>query len=198
MMSVSGAFPLAILLVLGCGRDPILEAADDLQGGPHPAAGGGSPPRGDPVQPAPGDPESPPPGRASAPPPGVPEQPPPGGRAVVAGPKVTLSGQVVLADYDMGTVRIDIFDGDQKNLNGPRPMVVAVLELERPGSFEVQVPASTPKVWLGAYVDENLDGRPGPQDPSGWYTGNPVDTEGGAEGIVIQLQRQPPPPQKGL
>jgi hypothetical protein len=73
-----------------------------------------------------------------------------------------------------------------------------VVNLDRPGPFEVQVPASAARVWLGAYVDEDLDGRPGPQDPSGWYSKNPVLTEGGADGIVIELVRQPPPPQHGL
>ncbi|MCK6501968.1 hypothetical protein L6R53_00950 [Myxococcota bacterium] len=111
---------------------------------------------------------------------------------------MTLRGEVRLPDYDLGSVRLDIFDGDQKNLEGARPSVVAVVNLERPGPFEVQVPASAARVWLGAYVDEDLDGRPGPQDPSGWYVGNPVLTDGGADGIVIELVRQPPPPQHGL
>ncbi len=111
---------------------------------------------------------------------------------------MVISGEVRLADYDMGTVRIDVFDGDQKDLDGPRPSVVAVAQLDRPGPFTINVPASKPAIWIGAYVDEDLNGRPGPQDPSGWYSGNPVDTEGGAEGLIIELERQAPPPQTGL
>lgn len=208
---------LPLLLLLGaCGRDPILKRAEDLQagnggGGGRPGAageGGGVPGAdgagqkgpGRPVQPTPGRPDEPPPGSAAQPPPGagVPGTPAPATPGTVDGPSVTIRGEVKVEDYELGSVRIDVFDGDQRKLDGPRPSVVGVLTLERPGPFEIQVPASAAQIWLGAYIDENLDGRPGPQDPSGWYAGNPVSTAGGASGIVIELIRQPPPPQHGL
>lgn len=207
------AFLPLLTVLVACGRDPILKKAEDLHAGS--AGGGGRPgaegagvpegPRpgkavepspGNPEPPAPGQPASPPPGAAAPGAPGTPNAPAAPG--TIDGPVVLVRGEVRLDDYELGSVRIDVFDGDQKKLDGPRPSVVGVLTLERPGPFEVKVPASVTQVWLGAYIDENLDGRPGPQDPSGWYTGNPVDTEGGAEGIVIELIRQPPPPQHGL
>ncbi len=199
---------MLFLGAVGCGRDPILERADELgeqahAGGGVPGGGGpgaGSPPApppGDPAEPPPGKGEDPPAGRAADPPPGTPDEPAPGAPGA-DGPSVTVSGEVRLADYELGKVRIDIFDGDQKDLEGPRPSVVAVAEIERPGPFSVQVPVSAPQVWIGAYVDEDLNGRPGPLDPAGWYAGNPVETEGGADGVIIELQRQEPPPQRGL
>lgn len=206
------AAPLLLLGVLGCGRDPILDRAEGLKGGPIPGAEGrpdgpspgrpgepppgrpGEPPPGSPAEPMPGVPTEPPPGGGVQPPPGTPIAPRPGG----GGPTVKVSGEIVLRDYELGAVRIDIFDGDQRKLDGPRPSVVGVVQLERPGPFEVEVPASAERIWLGAFIDEDLDGRPSPQDPAGWYPGNPVSTAGGARGIVIELVRQPPPPQHGL
>ncbi len=206
------AASLALLLLGACGRDPILKRAEDLQagadggGGVPGAAGAGHQGPGKPVEPAPGRPDQPPPGSATQPPPGsgepgapgAPTPPTPAAPGTVDGPSVTIRGEVRVEDYELGSVRIDVFDGDQRKLDGPRPSVVGVLTLERPGPFELQVPASAERIWLGAYIDENLDGRPGPQDPSGWYAGNPVSTAGGASGIVIELTRQPPPPQHGL
>lgn len=203
------------LLLLACGRDPILDRADEL--GPQAGAGqpgggngggngggdGGGPAPGRAVDPSPAVPRPPEPGSAVQPPPGTPTEPAPGSPGGQAdGPQVVLKGEIALPDYELGQVRIDIFDGDQRELEGPRPSVVGVATMERPGAFEVSVPASAARVWLGAYVDEDLDGRPSPQDPAGWYAGNPVETAGGADGavdgIVIVLERQPPPPQHGL
>lgn len=208
------AVSVLLVVLAACGRDPILEAAEDLEsrsgGQGAPGGGGGagqgspgqgSPAPGDPVAPPPAIPDAPPAGSPAEPPPGTPREPPrgePGQAGADDGPKVTVSGEIRLEDYDLGSVRIDVFDGDQRNLEGPRPSVVAVASLDRPGAFEIQVPASASQVWLGAYVDEDLNGRPGPLDPAGWYSGNPVDTEGGADDIVIQLVRQPPPKQNGL
>ncbi|MCB9780456.1 MAG: hypothetical protein H6742_17960 [Alphaproteobacteria bacterium] len=201
---------LAVLLVVGCGRDPILDRAEQLEGARPgaegaPAGGGGGPAAvGRPGEPPPGAPTDPPPGEARppaegsavAPPPGTPSEPRPGGDS---GPKIAVTGRVVLADYHLGTVQIDAFDGDQKALDGPRPGVLGVARIDKPGEFRIEVPVGTEQVWLGAHVDEDLDGRPNPQEPSAWYAGNPVKLgEDGVTDIVLQLERQPPPPQHGL
>lgn len=194
---------VAALLLIGgaCGRDPILERADELEDEERGNEAGRP---GTPATPGPGQASEPPPGEGVAPPPGTATAPPPGTPSGPAGPggddqpRVVITGEVRLPDYEVGKVRLDVFDGDQKNLDGPRPSVVAVVELERPGAFSIEVPASAAQIWIGAFIDEDQNGRPGPQDPSGWYLGNPVATEGGASGIIIDLVRQPPPPQKGL
>lgn len=145
-------------------------------------------------EPAPGNPAIPPPGGAlgspNVPPPGgsigVPTQPPPGGAqgnpadgpAMAADtPTVAIKGTVAVKDWAGGPIRIDIFDGDQRQIGGKRPSVVGMARLEKPGPYEVKVPASTPRVWVGAFADENKDGRPGPTDPAIWYPKNPVATD---------------------
>lgn len=200
---------LGLALSVGCaGSDDILERADELdQGGggspgAGPAPGTASPPQpGSPDAPSPGAPGQPQAGTAPDPPPGDPNVPPPGGKpggqgepgGAIDGPAVTLSGTISVPGWESGEIRIDVFDGDQQDLTGPRPGVVGFGKLDKPGAFSVQVPASTPKVWLGAFHDADGDGRPGPQDPSGWLTGNPVHTDGTVSGLDLELVARPPP-----
>ncbi|HCH65913.1 MAG TPA: hypothetical protein DFR83_24135 [Deltaproteobacteria bacterium] len=107
-----------------------------------------------------------------------------------------LQGTVVLNDHKGGTIRVDIFDGDQKAASGggKRPGVVAMARMESPGSFEVNIPANTDKVWIGAFADEDRDGKPGPLDPEIWYGGNPVSVTADTDGIQLILERREPPP----
>lgn len=168
---------------------------------------------GIPEEPAPGDPSSPSPGVPGAPSPGVPGAPTPGvpgapapgipgapspgtpTEAIDGGPSALLIGRIQMVGYQSGEVRIDVFDGDHRSHAGKRPNLVRSTILSQPGAFELQVPISAGQVWLEASNDENQDGRPGPQDPSGRYTRNPLElTEGGASGIVIELERNDPPP----
>ena len=200
--------PVLLGLLVACGRDPILDRAQEIQAARPGDAGGGrppSPPPGGAVAPGTGLASEPTPGAPADPPPGAPADPPPGqpgpaaaGSPHALGPMSTITGTISLSDYELGQVHVDVFDGDQQKLEGKRPSVVATLRLDQPGPFTVQVPVSDTQVWIGAFVDEDLDGRPGPQDPSGWYRGNPVDTTGGAAEVDIVLERQPPPPQAGL
>ena len=99
-----------------------------------------------------------------------------------------------MLDYRTGPIRVD---------NG-RAIIEAMLASvqarfdrrdEGTGRFEFDLPLSAKKVWIEASNDENEDGRPGPRDPSGRYSRNPVtlSADGVAE-IRIQLQRQEPPP----
>lgn len=178
---------LAFALFACGGRDPILDRADELaheQGvvatpDPRPATSGtaGSPPPGQPEQPAPG----------------VPEEPKPGG-IEIKGPSVVLSGTVEVPDWKGGPIRIDVFDGDQQaaaNSTGQRPRVVAMARLEKPGPFDLRVPSTATQVWVGAYADENSDGKPDPTDPEAWFTGNPVSTGTDHPGVDLQLTTTP-------
>ena len=92
-------------------------------------------------------------------------------------------------------LRIDIFDGDQRKLDGPRPSVVGVMRLEEPGAWSVVVPESAAELWIGGYADDNRDGKPDHEEPVGWYSGNPV--QGGADrsGLSLTLSVQKPPEQ---
>jgi len=126
------------------------------------------------------------PGRATPPPPPKEE----------AG--TSLSGEVVLADHKGGAIRVDVFDGDQKAASGggKRPGVVAMARLDAPGPFQVTVPAGTNRVWIGAFADEDQDGKPGPLDPEVWYAANPVVLNGNTADIQLVLERREPPPHK--
>ena len=83
--------------------------------------------------------------------------------------------------------KIDIFDGDQQNIGGQRPSVIISKTLSKIGSFEIDLPKSDTQLWIGAYIDEDEDGRPGPQDPSGWYTSNPISASKDHSGITVNL-----------
>ena len=141
-------------------------------------------------------------GTAQAPAPGVPEEPepaPPGSPGgaqhaekqdfAVEGVQVLVRGEVLLGTAVAGQIRIDLFDGDQRNVAGPRPKVIGVHEMEGPGSFEISVSQSAKRVWLGAYVDLNSNNRPDKGEPSGWYAGNPVQLKADPiEEVQIRLE----------
>ncbi len=200
---------LPLLAFTACGgTDPILEkaAAGDgnatsISGKPSSAAVPPPPRKGTPADPKPGkagDPAPGSPGEPSAPKPVQPKPvqvgPPPPGKE----PGVKLSGKVLLPDHKGGTIKVDVFDGDQKAASGggKRPGVVAMATLDGPGAFEVIVPKGTERVWLGAFADEDQDGKPGPLDPECWYTGNPVDMSQPQDGLELVLVRRAPPPGK--
>lgn len=211
---------LTVLCLQSCGADPILARADEERaeeggqaGSVQPPPGAAHPPgAGAPDQPQPGDPGQPPPGDGIQPPPGAPDQPQPGvpddptpGRpdgpgpeqatpgAPPEGPSVTLRGEVRYAEYREGKVRVDVFDGDQLN-RSKHPGVVGWADLSGPGPFELTVPSSTGKVWLSAFNDANGDGKPGHEDPTGFFAGNPLDLDDDSlTGLVIQLTYNPRP-----
>jgi hypothetical protein len=211
---------LLALQVAACsgGRDPILDRADELGaasgGGLAPGVGvpgtdGSPPPQPQAGDPPPQLPDEPPPVRPDEPPPGVPDQPAPAdgadaqggdpGSGPPAGPQVSISGTVTVPSWAGGPIRIDVFDGDQQaaaGQDGPRPGIVAVGRLDKPGPFTLQVSASVDQVWVGGFVDEDRDGRPGHNDPSGWYAGNPVKTGADVGDITLSLSAPLPPPEE--
>lgn len=199
---------LSLLPLLGaCGQDPILEraeqeAASEVPAGAPSASPTGSPrpPSGEPA-PAPPTPQPGPaatgldpslaPGGAPAPGGEPPAGTAPAGDPV--GPSVLLSGRVVYGGYTGGTLRVDVFDGDQTDLT-KRPRVVAMQQVSRPGPFQVSVPQDSGKVWISAFNDANQNNRPDPQDPTGFCDCNPVVV--GREAVTdiqITLQSRPPP-----
>lgn len=191
----------------GCGgRDPILDkvdALDDEGGAAARASAAGAKPaeprRVQPGDPAPAAPSEPSPGAAAEPTPGrpaeptpvAPEAPPP---TAERGP--TLRGTVVLPEGVEGTVKVDVFDGDQRaaSQGGSRPRVVGVARLDGAGSFSVRVPPGVDEVWVGAFADTDGDGRPGPSDPQAWFAGNPVRLDPAPSPIELRLEVAGPPP----
>ena len=103
----------------------------------------------------------------------------------VEGPKVKVEGTVLLEKWSGNTIRVDVFDGDQRNLDGPRPKVIATKRLEKPGSFSLSLPKNEKGFWIGAYCDNDADGKPGPKDPSGWFIENPI--QGDRDHTKIQI-----------
>ncbi len=200
-MTAAGA--LGGLLLVGCGRDPILDRAESLDGtartgAPQAAspqtAGAKQPATVQPADPPPGKPAGPSPGKPGAPPPGVPDEPRPGG--AVDGPTVVLSGTIDVVDDLSGRVHVDVFDGDQRAAAGggaKRPSVVGLVRLDGPGAFSVQVPQSAQTVWVGGFVDVDGNGRPSPDEPSGWLQANPVSTAADVGGLRLILKADPPP-----
>jgi hypothetical protein len=174
-----------IFTTAACGGDPILEQA---------ARNEAQPTTNNPANPPPGNPASPPPGDPGDPPPGDPGDPPPGD-PIGEGPQVVISGSIAVDDWRPGgSIRIDVFDGDQRDLSAPRPSVVGMHRMSEPGAFSVSVPASAGAVWLGAYADLDGDDRPSPSEPSGWYPGNPISLSGTVDGVSLGLFVEPPPP----
>ncbi len=174
---------------MACGQDPILQRAEeeakadegpanDLRPEPHqvgePSLQGSAT-------------EASPAAGPSSPPPGVAPDP--------AGPSVTISGTVSYGDYQKGLLRVDIFDGDQTDFSA-HPSVLAMEQMGAPGTFSVSVPRSAGKVWISAFNDANQNNRPDPDDPTGFFSGNPLMVaETDIDGIEITLQRRPPPPE---
>ena len=101
--------------------------------------------------------------------------------------QIIVSGKITVENWSGNKIRIDIFDGDQQSLTGPRPSVVKVEYQSKPGPFQISVPKSEKGIWIGGYVDEDGDGKPGPKDPSGWYEYNPVSVQDNVKDIHLVL-----------
>lgn len=159
----------ALAAGVGCGQDPILDRAesDALRDRMEAIADmeGGTPRR-------------------------APAVPPAGPRAT-GGVLATLHGVVSAPEGLSAPIRVDVFDGDQTRLDGPRPSVVAVQQLGPARTFDIQVPLATGQVWVGAFADLDGNGRPDPGEPTGWSSRNPIATTGDAVGIEISLEVAP-------
>ena len=42
--------------------------------------------------------------------------------------------------------------------------------------------------WIGAYVDVDQDGKPGANDPSAWYSGNPIMGNADTSGVITRAE----------
>ena len=100
---------------------------------------------------------------------------------------ITITGTIDANNPNNKPIRIDIFDGDQRNIGGKRPSVVVSTTVEAGPEFEIFLPKKEQMLWVGAYIDEDGNGRPGPLDPSGWYSGNPISGEADHSRVVLTL-----------
>ncbi len=180
-------------------------------GAPVPPAPGeaGTPAPGTPGTPAPGVasatsagiPSAPTPGRPSEPAPGRPTEPAPGGVGAPGaplGPTVRVAGTVVFAGWTKGRVRITAFDSDHQAHPVTPPQVVGAVTIDRPGAYELLVPAGKGKIYVEATVDEDGDGRPGRLEPAGTPSRYPVTIgESAVTGLDIDVARVAPPPGSG-
>ena len=166
--------------LLGCGSDPILDKASQLKQDAVKNT------NSSPSQPKPGKPVEPKPVQVQ-PKPVKPKEVKPKKETK---PKVELSGRIEIlgeGDWEGKPIRIDVFDGDQRAIDGPRPKVVSTKRMKQQGDFSLSVDQKDQSLWLGAYCDVDGDGRPGPNDPSGWFAQNPISSAKDHDGIVIQL-----------
>ena len=189
--------PIIILFttLLGCSSDPILDKATKIKeesvknlqsSSSSPKPGTPKEPKPVQVKPKPGTPKEPKPVQVKP----KPVKPKEGKPEKESKPKVTLSGRVeILGDGDWKgkPIRIDVFDGDQQAIDGPRPKVVSTKRIKQQGDFTLSVQQKDQSLWLGAYCDVDGDGRPGPNDPSGWFSQNPISAAKDSNEIVIQL-----------
>jgi hypothetical protein len=109
---------------------------------------------------------------------------------------VVFEGTISVNDWSGKPIRIDVFDGDQRNIGGKRPSVIISETVNKIGTFSIEIPQKDVMVWIGGFIDEDQDGRPGPKDPSGWYTGNPVSAKDNQKGITFSLGFPDAPPSK--
>lgn len=183
---------MPILWALGCGEDPILEQARNLEKNEsskkevkkEEKLPDISPPkRGDAAKEKKKMPSIAPP--KVEPPKRVQEGEPPPKPEVQK--FVNFEGTISVENWSGKSIRIDVFDGDQRNIGGKRPSVILSETVEKIGSFSIKIPQEDIMVWIGAYIDEDQDGRPGPTDPSGWYEGNPVSAKTAQKGISFSL-----------
>ena len=111
------------------------------------------------------------------------------GQMEEAGPQVIIRG-VVTGEPGIGRVRIDLFDGDQRNVSGPRPKVVGVHDIDDVGVFELSVAASAKRIWLGAYRDGNDNKRPDKGEPFGWFGQNPIYLDDIPARIEVKIESE--------
>ncbi len=198
-----GAWRLVVPLWLaGCGGDAILDRADEIRRDRAEAAPA-APTEAAPAEPAPAAPAEAAPAAPAEPAPVTPADPQPVTPAEPEpvhpeGPTRELRGVVEAPGWKGGPIRVDVFDGDQQAAasTGQRPRVVAMADLAKPGPFRVAVPTRLDRVWVGAFADENANGRPDAGDLAGWYADNPVVLEQAPEGLGIVLEpvgAEPPP-----
>ncbi len=137
-------------------------------------------------------------GVPEAPTPGIPAAPAPapaGSPQPNAGPQVTITGSVRFATYKKGKVRITVFDGDHSLPSITPPRVLGMAEIAQPGAFSLTVPQNAGKVYIEGSIDEDEDGRPGPQEPCGKADRYPLTvTTAAVSGVDVELQRVEPPP----
>lgn len=173
------------------------------------------PARGLPEEPTPVVPDEPTPAEPGAPAPdgpdgekapmlpGVPDEPTPaspgspGGSAhkdkseqPIDGPQVRIRGRISSTNPVQGKVRIDVFDGDHRDTRkqgNKRISHILVHEIERPSWFEISIPLTYQRVWIGAYGDLNDNKRPDRGEPVGWYRSNPVQLSGTPPTVFIDL-----------
>jgi len=180
----------------GCAEDPILRKAEKAEKAvPVAAPTQPKPPEPGPAEAQPGgtgDPSAPAPGVPEEPKPGVPTEPPPGGGAA-AGPTVEIHGTATYENWKAGELRITAFDKPQAPKGGDRPKVIAFTRADRPGPFTLKVPEGVGDVWIEVSIDEDGDGRPGPQDPQG-MTGSVHVGTSTVDGVEVELTRREPPP----
>ena len=183
-----------LMFLFACGSDPILdevaERREEIKSGKNSSSSSSvppqpkkvkpqdPPPQGKPIEPKPGNPQAPPQGKSKDPKPKDPQG---------EGPKVKIEGVISLENWSGNEIRIDIFDGNQRDLDGPRPKVISTKKLEKPGEFSLSLSKNEKGFWIGAYCDIDSDGKPGPKDPSGWFTGNPLQGDRDHSKIQIAL-----------
>jgi hypothetical protein len=107
---------------------------------------------------------------------------------------VVIHGTVRYPQWRRGAVRVDAFDGDHSK-HGSQPGIVATMQISMPGDFALTVPADAGKLYLEAAIDEDADGKPGPQDPQGRADRYPVTVgDEDIDGIAVEMKKQAPPP----
>lgn len=186
----------------GAGEKVDGKSADSMgSGGPGGAPAGGASDAPPVENPEPGKPDQPPPpakGTDGLPPPSG-DDIPMGSAPLPEGVKgVKIKGSVTFKDYKAGHIQIDVADrGMNGGGRGAQPKIIQLYRMEKPGAFEIDVPAGQGSVFLSAYNDENQDGKPEREEPRGSASGNPYTIKDvDLTGVELTLAREkiPAPP----
>ncbi len=108
------------------------------------------------------------------------------GFAVEAGQGVTLSGTIIYAGTQTGTLRIDFL---QKGKGGSFPELVHTLTLDKPGPWSVEAPKDLGDLSIVSFLDSNNNG-PGPGEAAGMIESTTVGSVP-VSNLDITLSDQP-------
>ena len=146
---------MSLFLFFSCGQDPILDRVDEMS----------APKKQDLSSKKPSPSNDQPKAGVDSPP--AKEEPKKGDPQASTGPEIRVTGTIEVPNYVGGIIRLNVSDGDQSLQNGPRPNVLRVEFIKKPGPFQIKVPAMDRQIYIDAFNDSDKNGSPGSNEPKG-------------------------------
>ena len=54
--------------------------------------------------------------------------------------QIQIAGVILVQGWSGNEIRIDVLDGDQRQIGGSRPSVISSASVSKPGAYEISVP----------------------------------------------------------